>query len=429
MKTRTAPPAAPPRKRALRVPNPMMFMVWLSIFVPGHLMDSWIERGFAAFMFMAALLTLFAMPAPWETRPASRQASAFFFLIQFFFIASFIYGMGFQGLETGPRDCFEVARYLFQWAFVVYVLRHWDDRVRTATETATTASLYFSLLVAACFLKKIPVLSPFFRDHLYDHTKTFVNYAGNLRLAAPFENPNFLGFYAVQVLTYLLFFSRSPLRLLHIAAAMAVVFFTGSRTAWVTTGLALASAFAVYAYLGLARMRPALVLQTALGAALILGAGFYFSNRILRNNRLQMVLTALRKGGIEREANAAGRLEQNLAVLEFFKRSPVLGMGPSKYATFDYVDNQYLVWCLRNGAVGAMLILSGLGWAALKFVRSQRGDAMSCAGALTLVGVVAVALLTGEFLNNFRLFYLTWFIGAAAARGPAAAPAPGRSAR
>ncbi len=419
-------PLETPHRKVLRVPNPMIFIVWLTIFVPGHLADAWIERSFAGVVCVVGLLTLFSKPAAWETRRPARLAGMFFFLIQFLFVASFVHAVAFMGLQTGMRDYFEVVRYLILGVFVVYVMRHYDDRVRRATETAVAASLYWSILVAVCWIYDVPGLSPFFKQVLYAHTKTFVNYFGTLRLSAPFENPNFLGFYASQVLTYLLFFSRSPSRPIHIAAALLVIFFTGSRTSWVASSIALTAAFAVYAYMAAVKARIKFALQLGLGVFILIAAGFHFSDRILANSRLQAVFSAIHKGGVQNEANAAGRLEQDLEAYEYFKTSPVLGLGPSKYATFDYLDNQYALWFLRNGAAGAVLILAGLGIVVWRLLVSQRGDPLRFIGAGAFVAVVAVALLTGEFLNNFRLFYLTWFLGTAIARGrPGPVPAGG----
>jgi O-antigen ligase len=315
-------------------------------------------------------------------------------------------------------------RYVFLWVFVVYLIRHYDDRVRRATETAIAASMYYAILVAFCVLHFVPLLTPFFADWLYLDTKTYVDYFGTLRLSVPFENPNFLGFYAVQVLTYMIFFSRSRLRLFHIAAALLVIYFTASRTAWVTAAVALAAGLGLYAYLGAIRGRLAVIVRLGFALLLLAGAGMYFSDRIMQNSRLQAVFSAFHKGGIQNESNAAGRLEQTAQAWEFFKTSPVFGMGPSKYATFDYVDDQYALWFLRNGVLGACVIIAGLGLISWRFVRSQRGNLTSLVGALAFVAVIALELLTGEFLNNFRLFYLTWFIGTAILRGPAAGATP-----
>lgn len=420
----TMPPQAQPASRApgqaaiLRLPNPMIAVAWLAIFVPGHLCQWWVERAFAAAVAVLGAFILFGMPSSWKSWAAARQASAFFFLIQFLFLFSFIYAIAFMGIETGPRDYFEAGRYLILWVFIVYVMRHYDDRVRRATETATAAMLYYSLFVALCYLRPVPVVSEFFRHQLYAQTKTFVNYFGTLRLAAPFENPNFLGFVTVQVLAYMLFFSRSPIRLIHCAAALLVVYFTGSRTAWVSASLVLAGAVATYAWLGILRLRLKLALQLGLALIILVGAGVKFSGNILKNSRMQALFSAIHKGGIQKEPNAAGRLEQCAQSWEYIKRSPILGWGPSKYATWDYVDNQYVLWGLRNGLAGALLIIAGLGLVATRLILSQRGDTLAMLGAATFSAAIAVELLTGEFLNNFRLFFVTWLLGTAIARKP-----------
>jgi O-antigen ligase len=402
----------------IRLPNPMMAVVWLAIFTPGHLYEWWVERTLVASVFVLSCLTLFLKSSAWESRQTTRRIGAFFFLIQFFYMFSFIYSVAFNGIETGPRDYFDLGRHVFLWAFVAYVYNHYDERVRGATEAATTFSIYYCLIVAFCFLKFVPVLTPFFRYALYAQTKTAINYMGQLRLSAPFENPNFLGFYMMQVLCYLIFFSRSTLRFLHCAGALLVIYFSGSRTTWAATTLILSAAFAAYAYAGVRTLKLKLAVQLSLGVLVLVLAGVRFAPVVLQNNRVRALFEAVHKGGVQNEANAAGRLEQNLQVWDFVKRSPLLGWGPSKYAIFDYVDDQYALWGLRNGAIGTLIILAGLGWVAARLILSQRGDALATTGSVAFVSAIALALLTGEFLGNFRLFYMTWFIGTAIARRP-----------
>lgn len=416
MKTKARPSAASEARPTLRLPNPMILVVWLAIFTPGHLFEWWVERSFVAAVFALSVFILTAKTSPWEVRRTARIASGFFFLIQFFYVLSFIYSVAFNGIETGSRDYFDLLRYVFTWAFALYVLRHYDDRVRRSTEVAVTAAMYFSLLVAVCYLRPLPVLTPFFRDFLYAHTKTAVNWFGQLRLAAPFENPNFLGFFAVQVLAYLLFFSRSPIRFMHAGAALLVIYFSGSRTAWVSTGVVAAAAFAAYSYDLATKMKVKRALQLS-AAVMLLGIGVVrYGGAFLENGRVRAILEAVHKGGVQNESNAAGRVAQNLEAWEYIKRSPLLGWGPSKYAIFDFVDDQYALWGLRNGAVGFLLIMTGLVWVSWRIIRPQRGDSMKLIGACAFVTAIALELLTGEFLGNFRLCYLTWFIGTAMAR-------------
>ncbi|MDD5303989.1 MAG: hypothetical protein PHS14_12890 [Elusimicrobia bacterium] len=397
----------------VRLPNPMILIVWLTIFIPGHLFDWWIERAFSAAVFAVACMVLMTKPSPWEARKPSRQASVLFFMIQFLYVASYVFSVAFNGIQTGPRDYFELGRFLILWAFVVYVIRHFDARVRSAMESAMTASLYFSLFVLVVYQRSIPLLTTFFKGWLYAGTKTSAaEFGWQQRLAAPFENPNFLGFVGTLTMCHLLFFSKSRLRLAHIAAALLVIFYTGSRTAWAATGLLLAIALAVYCYQGLVRLKMKFALQLSLVLLCLVLSGPWLFARVMASSRVVRVVSALGRGGLQEEANAAERLAQAREALIFIGRSPVFGWGPSKYETMAYVDNQYLLWMLRNGALGTGLILIGLALAGWRLLRSARGDVMRWAGSAGFLASVGLMLLAGQFLDNFRLFFLTAFMAA-----------------
>lgn len=413
-------PSAPPAREydvspaVFRLPNPMRGLVWLALLIPGHLFDWWVERGFAAGVFLVACLVLMTKGTTWEARAASRKASVVFFLVQFLYVTSYVYSVAFNGIQTGVRDYFELARYLILWAFTVYVIRHFDGTVRKTVETALSASLYYSLFVLALYLHPVPGLTPFFRGWLYAGTKTFVaEFGSQLRLAAPFENPNFLGFVATLTICWLLFFSKSRLRLAHIAAGLLVAFFCGSRTAWAATGLLLALALAAYAYEALIKLRVKYAVQLSLVFLALMLSGPWLYVRVMSSSRVVRVVNALNRGGLQEEANAAQRLVQARAALGYFQQSPVLGWGPSKYETMSYVDNQYLLWLLRNGALGALLIVTGLAMAGWGLVRGARGNLMHVVGAGGFLGALSLMLLAGQFFDNFRLFFLTAFVAAA----------------
>lgn len=390
----------------------MSALVWLSIFLPGHLYEWWVERAFSAGVLLFACLLMLLRRASPRARRFSLQAGMLFFLIQFLYTASYVYSVGVRGIDTGLRDYFELARYLILWGFVVCVIRHFDEPARRAVERAAAASLYFALFVLACFVFTVPVLTDLFKHRIYADTKTFVDY-GILRLAAPFENPNFLGFYAVEVLAFMLFFARSRLRLLHAGAALLVLGFTGSRTAWAGASIVLCAALAVYAYLGSLRASMRHAAQLCLALFVLILVGTHYSQRILQSSRVNRVVYAAQRGGIQNEANAAHRLEQARYALEFIRQSPWLGWGPSKYETMVYVDNQYLLWLLRSGIVGTAFILAALALGILRFLSSMEGDVLAFVGAVAFVLAVALMLLAGQFLDNFRLFFLTVFLMAA----------------
>jgi hypothetical protein len=82
------------------------------------------------------------------------------------------------------------------------------------------------------------------------------------------------------------------------------------------------------------------------------------------------------------------------------------------------VDNQYILWGLRNGLLGALMIVTGLGLVSVRLILSQRANTLALIGAATFAVAIAVELTTGEFLNNFRLFFVTWFLGTAIVRRP-----------
>lgn len=395
------------------LPNPMIFVVWLTLFIPGHLFAWWVERSFAAGVFLVACLLLLVKGAPWETRKPARHASVILFLVQFLYVTSFVYSVAFNGIQTGPRDFFELGRYLILWAFIVYVIRHFEKRVGAAFESAMTASLYFSLFVLAAYQRTLPVLTPFFRA-LYAGTKTSVaRFGAQQRLAAPFENPNFLGFAATLAVCWLLFFSKSRLRPAHVAAAFMVLFFTGSRTAWAATGVVLAFALAVYVYQGLIQLKVKLAAQLSLGLLCVILSGPWVAPRVMASTRVARVVNAVTRGGLQDEANAARRLAQARDALGYIARSPVFGWGPSKYETMTYVDNQYLLWLLRNGLAGTGLILVGFALLSWRLLRGAREDLMRWTGAAAFLTSVALMLMAGQFLDNFRLFFLTGFMAAA----------------
>jgi O-antigen ligase len=390
------------------------------VFIPGHLFDWWVEKSFALGVALFALLMLLVKSSPWETRAPSRRAVTVFFLAQFLYAVSFVYSTAFNGIETGLRDVFEMLRFLIAGAFAVYLIRHADGRVRDAVERSLSAMPWFALLVLLCFSRSIPVLTPLLKGFLYADTKTSVGaFTGQFRLAAPFANPNYLGYVGALALSYLLFYGRSRLRFLHSAAMLLVIFCSGSRTAWAASAVVLAAAAAAYGYLGLLHMRLKYALQLSLGLFLLIVAGVRLSDRILESPRVRRVVQAVQGGGLQEEANAAKRLDQFREAYSYIERSPILGWGPSKYETMTYVDNQYLLWLLRMGLLGTAVVLAGLAAAAWRLHGAARGDPLARAGALAFIGALLLMLMTGQFLDNFRLLFLTGFIAAAMhRRGP-----------
>ena len=283
---------------SVRLPNPMIVVVWLSFLLPGRLMGDRLDLALALFVFAAACEVLWIKPSPWESRAPARQAAMLFAGLQFLFIISYLYALAFKGALSGPQNLIELPRWILLGVFVVYVIRHYDASVLKATESAMTAALYGSWLVFA--------------------TNGERTYAAALTLC------------------YLLLFSRARLRYLHAATAVAVLFFSSERLSWVS------------------------------------------SQEVLRLIRL----------------------------------SPLFGWGPARYEIASTLCNQYQLWFARGGALGACLIVLGMGLMAYRLL-SVEDDLRRRAAVATFLACGAMLLLSGPYLDGYRLFFATAFLVAA----------------
>lgn len=182
----------------LRVHNPMSALVWLALFIPGHLFGGRLGLVLPAAAVLLGAVALLTLPSPWERRGPSRQAAAIFFLLFLSDALSCAYSAAFNGVRTGALDLLALARPLAAGLFTVYLIRHYDASVREALERALLGAVYLAL-----FLLSIGSRSWFL-----------------------FEPVSFMGYLAAMAAIYFLFFSRARLRLAHAAAAGAVVLFS-----------------------------------------------------------------------------------------------------------------------------------------------------------------------------------------------------------
>ncbi len=289
----------------LRLDNPMSALVWLALFVPGHLLDGRLGFVLPAAIFLFGGMAIATKPSSWETRGPSRQAVMIFFLLALIDAVSYAYSMAFNGIRTGALDLVALARPLCLGVFVVYLIRHHDASVRRSVESALMGAVYFTLFLCTI-----------------DARRWFL-----------FEPVQSMGYLSVLAAVYFSFFSRAPLRLAHALAAVVVVLFC------VPPGLVSLRDAAAYCW-----------------------------------------------------------------------RSPVFGWGPAFYEPMSSLGNQYQRWMLRNGVLGAGLILIGLSTVAFRLLRSNWNDRLRLAGAATFLGVAFGMLMTGAFLEDLRLFALTSFL-------------------
>ncbi len=344
---------------SVRLPNPLSAVALLAFLLPGHRLDGALDRAFAAAACLLAAGVLFVKPSPWEARKPAREAAWFCALLQLLYVLSFAYSAAFNGVQTGLQDWLELPRWLLLGAFCVHLIRHYDDQVREAMEAG--------MLAAVC--------------------------AGPLL----FTSADY-GYAAVLSACWFLFFSRSRLRLVYAGTALLLVFLEGSRPSWAAASLLASAAFAERLYENLLRGRTRFSAQlTLLSVALFLAVPVAF------------VRSLSLPAAEETHAGAA-------QALRAIRRSPVLGLGPARYEPASVVDNQYLAWFLRGGALGGALILAAAALVALRLLQSASGDAARQLGAAAFIGCVLLMLLSGRFLDSFHLFYATAFVATAIAR-------------
>ena len=346
---------------SVRLPNPLSAVVLLAFVLPGQWLDGSLDRAFAAAAFLLAVGVLFVKPSPWEARKPAREAAWFCAMLQLLYVLSFAYSAAFNGVQTGLQDWLELPRWLFLGAFCVHLIRHYDDQVREAMEAG--------MLAAVC-------AGPFL-----------------------FANADY-GYAAVLSSCWFLFFSRSRLRLVYSGAALLLVFLEGSRPSWAAALLLASAALAERFYENLLRGRARFPAQLALLSVVLFLAV-----------PVAVVRSLSSRAADETHAGASGA-----EALRAIRRSPVLGLGPARYEPASSVDNQYLAWLLRGGALGVAVILVAAGIVALRLLQPADGDVARQLGAAAFIGCVLLMLLSGRFLDSFHLFFATAFTATAMAR-------------
>jgi hypothetical protein len=338
----------------LRLSNPMSAVVWLAFLLPAVFSGARIDRGFGFAVFFLGCAALYSQPSPWEARKPSSRALKIFLLLEFLYAFSFLYSAAFNGIQPGLRDFLELPRYVVLGVFVAYLIRHYDSHVRGAMEWAMTAALYCALLF-------------------------------------PGSDPQ--GYVAIMTLCWLLFFSTQRLRFLHAATALLVVVFNGGPVSWLAAYWVLSAALSVrlYRIFHRRRVRFSVRLSVGLFAALLASPIVY-----VRSNPA---------------VAAEIRSPEETVTRQLIRHSPVFGWGPTEDAAIPG-RSQYLFWELKEGALGAGLILAAIMLVGYRLLSASSGNPTHLAGAAAFLGSLALMLATGRFMESYRLFFLTSFFAA-----------------
>ena len=356
-----------PTIATLRLSNPMGAIAWLALFLPGLPHDPRVELPLAGAVFLLGCFALIAKPSPWEARGPSREAAVIFLLIQASYLASYLYSAAFNGAQIASRDCAELARYLVLGVFSAYLIRHHDADARRSVEAAVTAMPYVFLSTRAMPAWMGPA---------------------TWGLSWPFDAPEFSGYVSALALCHLLFFSRARLRWTHAAVAAAAVVFADARAAWGAGLLIVAVALSARLHQGMSRRGIPRAAPAAWAVFALLAGCLAYHFHVAKG------------GGTHAQA------------FRYVQRSPVLGWGPALCEGLPDPGSQYLSWLLKNGALGMGLILSGLSLVGWRLLSAVKADPERRAGAAAFLGALAWMLTAGQFLDSYRLVFLSGLLAA-----------------
>ena len=331
-----------------------------------------------------------------------------FTVVAFVYTLSYLMAQFRDPFDSGVRDYFEFARYPIYLLILLFLASGTVVRLGQLVFKAIGWSLWFSAAVASAYLVAIPGVSDLLRDVVYRESKTNIDPAASrYRLSAPFENPNFLAFYLVVVLSYLLFFQTGKRRSVLVVLDAGLIILTGSRSGLVA-GIVVFILFGLRALRGLmsSRDQKSLIFLAVVAAIAVLALTSVASD-VWNSPRLAGTVEALREGRILDDRSVEGRLTSNREAMDQFLASPFIGSGAQKYAGFDSVDNQFLKILLRGGllAMVPLAVFYSSAFRAQELAARRRRNAL---GIISLWASSFVMLMAGAFLESFRLFFLFW---------------------
>jgi len=392
--------------------SPYSLIIWLCIFIPGHMGGFIIEQLFIAFVLVWGALIFLTQKTNSNYFKFTRfKILIFFLLLEIFYIISYLNAeITLLGGSGGIRDYLELARYFIYFIFVLIIFFYHPRNSKYLVDTLITASLFYSSFIALIYIFEVPILNNFFEDFIYVATRddlSQISTGGRVRFAAPFPNSNYLAYFLCMSLVYLLFFTSSARKFLLIIICLFLLFLTGSRTGWLSSGFIFFIYQISYLQLGLTRRGNfgSLILVFTLSSGLIFLLVGGILPAVTRATELTDVISS---GDLSSVQSFAHRLEHNLFIWNSVKESLIFGIGPSKYSLTTVIDNQYLLWITRQGIIGFLLIFAAACFIFQKMFRAAR-TTLHAYGVLCFFGLLALFCMTGAFLNNFRLFLLTIF--------------------
>lgn len=375
-------------------------LVALAIFVPGHMAGWAVEWGWLALQIFAGSLVLLSSRGQLRDAagvPVMAWVTAFM-LLTLTGCLSAIYGNAALGIRLDNSDAVDLLRFLIFIPLVSFVtsLRavHLDGFLRML-------KLCISLHLA-CSVVLIFEIEPLATWVLAIYSEAKVQYSlHHIRIGIPFVNPNFAALLFVLMLSIFLFYSRSTLFAL---LCLIAIVLTGSRSGYIAAAPLLLLAYVLFVCSLVTSWRRGLIVVAAHAAAVWFFG--YLAEAFTGFSRIVEFAEALADRDLGQVNTASIRFEVIENALRFIEVSPLVGVGPGRALGLDIVDSQIVAWPLAYG-IPAAVLLYGLFLAPMVvlFARSHLWvHRLACiATALSFF----LMLGTGDFMKNYRLFFLS----------------------
>lgn len=386
-----------PAGNTAKIPGAVLFV----LFVPGHLFDWAFEWAWLAIQLGIAFLYLL------NTRTALQKTAGvpattwltFFVLFSVLGTLSLLYANIFLGLQVIFADIADLIRFLIFALLAIYIGTAIQESDTDGVTKALKLVLVFNLITASIILSKFPVLSDALMI-VYEDAKIQYDF-GHIRIGIPFQNPNFAALIFVLILSYFVFFRQS---LSFALLAIVSLFITGSRS-----GFLAATPILLLAYIRTIKKAVSNPAVLVLILLLHLAALLYVSSLLGYLSgfaRVLELINSLQAGSISDVETASIRFDLIANALTFIEMSPLIGVGPGRAYGLDITDSQLISWPLLYGIPGALLIAAFFATLFLNIARPLMKSRYK--GAALATGTAFFAMLaTGDFMKNYRLFFIT----------------------
>lgn len=375
-------------------------LIALALFVPGHLFGWALEWVWLAVQLLAGCIAMVFVRRPNQPTAGVPAMVWTFALTALTFTGclSAVYGHIMIGIPFDNGDVVDLVRFIFFIPLVLHIGASLEERHLDAVVKLMKLCILLNIGCSVILVLELPIL---FDGVLAIYREAKVQYAINhIRIGIPFANPNFAALIFTLMLAYFLFFGRS---IRYAGLATLAILLTGSRSGYIAAAPLLLLAYFEFLFRSATDGKRAALLFGIHGAVFF--AASSLADTFGGFGRVNELVTALQGGDLGQVNTANIRFELIDNALKFIKASPVFGVGPGRALGLDVVDSQLVSWPLNYGIPAALLLYS-LFIAPMAILAIKATQPIHRFAAAATVLSFFLMLGTGDFMKNYRLFYL-----------------------